>query len=127
MPANSANLQRPFHKAVYDVNLGDPPECRRLAPGGDTIASLPCADGACRAGVRRRRRLSGAGLRPHHTPLRQVAAALTLQPCNPATLQPEPEPEPGKSLQRLWDAARPQFVDAATGEVRPGLDLLRAA
>jgi len=46
MPANSANLQRPFHKAVYDVNLG-------------------------------------------------------------------------KSLQRLWAAARPQFVDAATGEVKP--------
>ena len=41
MPANSANLQRPFHSAVYDVNLG-------------------------------------------------------------------------KSLRTLWDAARPQYVDAAT-------------
>ena len=58
---------------------------------------------------------------------RHSAKLLQPSPCNPATLQPEPEPEPGKSLQRLWDAARPQFVDAATGEVRPGLDLLRAA
>ena len=62
MPANSANLQRPFHKAVYDVNLGTFPSAGSR-PQAMIVASFPlrrspvaCCGCACGAeGARRGR------------------------------------------------------------------------
>ena len=43
------------------LGAGRNPECRKLAPGGDVVTCLPCAEGAC-CGCLRRRRRSPKGL-----------------------------------------------------------------
>ena len=91
MPANSANLQRPFHKTVYDVNLGK------------SLQKL----WALLAGRRR-----GGPTEPAH----HFAGFRTLggpRGRGPRRSHGESSPAPVSNVQ---EAARPQFVDPATDQ-----------